>query len=147
MQVCSEEKRVEKLLKKRCSVPVNLFWGSTLYHIDHGSPSLPIMSYGQMLIFITNLVQQAFSSIRNVPDVYTQFRKRMEDVRVFVTPTLSAWLINTLRQEGIIRPLFPTPATLKPLPEELNDKGEVPALSDLLQEAMEEDKEYCYMMN
>jgi hypothetical protein len=84
MQVCSEEADVEKRLKKTCTVPVNLFWGSTLYHIDHGttdqlhsSPACTMLSF-----LLVRTVLRVFGSVKHIPDVYTQFRKRMEDVRL-----------------------------------------------------------------
>lgn len=104
-EVCSEEVDVEKRLKKKCTVPVHLFWGSTLYHIDH--------------------VLKVFGSVKRVPDVYTQFRKRMEE-------------------EGVVRPLFSTPATLKPVPGEISDKGDLPTPGELLKDAMDEDSTSCH---
>jgi hypothetical protein len=49
---------------------------------------------------------------------------------------------NPPPKDGIIRPLFPTPDALKPLPKEMTDKGGMPTLAELLNESMEEATEY-----
>ena len=73
---------MEKRLKKKCTVPVHLFWGSTLYHIDHGTrgASLNTTFVVATLLTSSSTVLKVFGSVKRVPDVYTQFRKRMEEV-------------------------------------------------------------------
>jgi hypothetical protein len=82
LQVCSEEVDVEKRLKKKCTVPVHLFWGSTLYHIDHGTRGASLNTTFVVATLLTSgsTVLKVFGSVKRVPDVYTQFRKRMEEV-------------------------------------------------------------------
>ncbi|KAF7669269.1 hypothetical protein LDENG_00203350 [Lucifuga dentata] len=60
-----------------------------------------------------------FNHTARLPDVYTQFRKAVET-------------------QSSIRPLFPTPGQLKPLPPEL-EEGAIPTVEDLQQTGCETD--------
>ncbi|XP_005098342.1 cryptochrome DASH isoform X2 [Aplysia californica] len=87
-EVMEEEVKVEKAIEAHVNVPVNTTWGHTLYHVE----DLP------------------FQPIR-LPDVYTQFRKKVED--------------NTT-----IRKCVHVPDALKPLPEGI-EVGSLPSYEDL----------------
>lgn len=89
-EVTSEELQVEQALKSVLAdlgIALKPFWGHTLYHPDE----LP-------------------SEIAQLPEVFTQFRKQVE-------------------QRAIVRRAFPTPKQLLPLPEIA--VGELPQLADL----------------
>ncbi|KAM8881871.1 cryptochrome DASH [Synchiropus picturatus] len=91
-EVTSEELNVERRVKEVCTqlkVKVHSCWGSTLYHRDE----LP------------------FHHISRLPDVYTQFRKAVEE-------------------KSRVRPLIPTPEQLRPLPQGLQE-GDIPTPEDL----------------
>ncbi|NEO33777.1 MAG: DASH family cryptochrome [Symploca sp. SIO3C6] len=88
-EVTSEELAVESALKKALSqigVKVQSFWGTTLFHIN----DLPF-------------------SIPQIPEIFTQFRKRVE-------------------KSSTVAPTFPTPESLPPLPE--IEVGKIPKLAD-----------------
>ncbi len=88
-EVTSEELAVEKALSKALKplgAALKSFWGHTLYHPDN----LPF-------------------GISNIPEVFTNFRKRVE-------------------QSSEVAPTFPTPKRLPPLPE--IDTGTLPQLAD-----------------
>eukprot|EP00002_Diphylleia_rotans_P027406 TRINITY_DN5493_c0_g1_i2.p1 TRINITY_DN5493_c0_g1~~TRINITY_DN5493_c0_g1_i2.p1 ORF type:complete len:418 (-),score=56.84 TRINITY_DN5493_c0_g1_i2:520-1773(-) len=90
-ETTSEEIDVETKVARACqshNATLNLVWGSTLFHID----DIPFRP-------------------RDVPDIFTTFRKRVEN-------------------ESQIRNLFPRPEKLDSLPEVL-DAGNVPRLEDL----------------
>jgi len=90
-EVTAEELRVEKALAKKLRLQgVNLksYWGATLHHLD----DLPL-------------------KIADLPDVFTQYRKRIE-------------------KSSDIRPTFPTPDRLPPLPPEMSS-GDLPTLEAL----------------
>ncbi|KAK7504845.1 hypothetical protein BaRGS_00003873 [Batillaria attramentaria] len=86
-EVTQEEVDVEKKLKEKCGVKVHTVWGHTLNHVD----DLPFKPH-------------------NLPDVYTQFRKRVESQ-------------DRVRQE------IAMPETLRPLPPDV-DPGNVPSFDD-----------------
>ncbi|KAG9283299.1 cryptochrome DASH-like [Astyanax mexicanus] len=93
-EVTSEEKQVEKKLKHVCfqnKVKIQTFWGSTLYHRD----DLP------------------FRHIGGLPDVYTAFRKAVEE------------------RSGV-RPVLPSADHIRPLPPGL-EEGPIPTFEDLEQ--------------
>ena len=96
-EITKEETDVECELGKLCkkeNVSVKSFWGMTLYHID----DLP------------------YPSVMAVPDLYTDFRKKIEN----------------LRNGCNVRPLIETPTILKPLPHFLKDiTGNIPDLKEL----------------
>ncbi|RUS80278.1 hypothetical protein EGW08_011962 [Elysia chlorotica] len=83
-----EEKRVERAIQTKCNVAIESLWGHTLYHVE----DLPFQP-------------------KHLPDVYTEFRKRVEN-------------------RAVIRKCFPTPSSLKPLPPDI-DEGKMPTLADL----------------
>ena len=91
-EVTKEETDVEaqiiKFCKKLC-IDVKMLWGSTLYHPE----DIP------------------FSS-QNIPNTYTEFRKRVEN-------------------SSPVRSLIALPQHLKPLPPVKGKLGDVPSLSDL----------------
>lgn len=91
-EVTKEEIDIEAAIRalcKKAGIDVKIFWGSTLYHPE----DIP------------------FSS-QNVPDTYTSFRKRVENV-------------------SPIRPLIVAPENLRPLPPVKGTLGEIPSLADL----------------
>ncbi|GFR76255.1 cryptochrome DASH-like [Elysia marginata] len=83
-----EEKKVENAIRTQCKVTIENLWGQTLYHVE----DLPFQ-------------------FKHLPDVYTEFRKRVEN-------------------RAAIRKCFPTPSSLKPLPQDI-DEGRIPSLTDL----------------
>ncbi|GFO07232.1 cryptochrome dash-like [Plakobranchus ocellatus] len=83
-----EEKRVENAIRSKSSVSVTSIWGHTLYHVE----DLPFQP-------------------KHLPDVYTEFRKRVEG-------------------RASIRKCFTMPPSLKPLPTDL-EEGNIPTMSDL----------------
>ena len=90
-EVTSEETRVEKALEKKLApldVRLTPFWGGTLDHLD----DLPM-------------------AISDLPDVFTQYRKRIE-------------------KQSEIRPTFSTPQGLSPIPQEI-EAGNLPTLEQL----------------
>ncbi|XP_071079721.1 cryptochrome DASH-like [Haliotis cracherodii] len=87
-EVTEEELTVEQGLNKKCGVKVHTVWGHTLHHKED-VPFNP----------------------KNVPDVYTQFRKRVED-------------------QAPVRSVIPTPDMLKPLPSGI-EEGTIPTPCDL----------------
>lgn len=87
----SEELKVEGEIEKKLfheKADLELFWGVTLYHIA----DLPFL-------------------VRQIPDVFTPFRKKVEKL-------------------AEIREPFPTPDKLNSIDDKI-DSGEIPALSDL----------------
>ncbi|XP_076463876.1 cryptochrome DASH-like [Babylonia areolata] len=86
-EVCQEEVDVEKALKSKCGVKVHTVWGHTLTHVD----DLPFKP-------------------QNLPDVYTQFRKRVE-------------------ASDRVRHVVPTPDKLRPVPPGL-DPGNIPSTEE-----------------
>ena len=89
-EVTAEEADVERAVEavlKQLQVSSEVYWGATLYHPD----DLPF-------------------EISRLPEVFTQFRKAVE-------------------QESQIFPTFATPDKLPPLPAEV-DPGEIPTLAD-----------------
>nr|AWY11212.1 cryptochrome dash [Hermissenda crassicornis] len=87
-EVTDEEVQVEKALQSSVGVTVSTVWGHTLHHLD----DLPFQP-------------------RNLPDIYTQFRKSVED--------------NTP-----VRKCFQLPDKLKPLPSNV-DPGVLPTIQKL----------------
>ena len=90
-EVTAEEIRVEKTLKKQLEsqgIKLTSYWGATLHHLD----DLPI-------------------AIDDLPDVFTQYRKQVEN-----------------RSE--IRSCFPTPEKLPTLPSEITI-GHLPTVEEL----------------
>lgn len=83
-----EEKKVENAIRTKCNVSIENLWGHTLYHVE----DLPFQP-------------------KQLPDVYTEFRKRVEG-------------------RASIRQCFPTPSSLKPLPENI-EEGQLPTLAAL----------------
>ncbi|XP_022106989.1 cryptochrome DASH-like [Acanthaster planci] len=83
-----EELDVEAAIAKSCQVPVQKFWGSTLYHRD----DIPFR-------------------IRELPNVFTEFRKKTEN-------------------QSRVRPTFPMPSRLNPLPPGI-DPGLTPSMEDM----------------
>ncbi|KAK3776611.1 hypothetical protein RRG08_063315 [Elysia crispata] len=83
-----EEKKVEVAIQTKCNVSIQSLWGHTLYHVE----DLPFQP-------------------KQLPDVYTEFRKRVEG-------------------RAAIRKCFLTPSSLKPLPHDI-DEGNIPTLLDL----------------
>ena len=91
-EVTKEETDVEEELKNLCTrlgIEMKSFWGSTLYHLQ----DIPF-------------------SVQDIPDTYTGFRKRVENI-------------------ALIRPLISLPDRLKPLPPVQGKLGDIPTLSDL----------------
>ena len=89
-EVTSEELVVETALKQALeplNVPLKAFWGHTLYHPE----DLPF-------------------EIHQIPELFTQFRKQVE-------------------QKATVNPVLPSPRLLKSLPEGV-DTGEIPTLDD-----------------
>ena len=89
-EATDEEIEVEDALERHLqsiNIPMRFFWGSTLFHYD----DLPF-------------------AIEELPDVFTNFRKKME-------------------RKMEIRPSFPTPSTIK-VPSDVNS-GELPSLQNL----------------
>lgn len=118
----SEELNVEKKVKVVCAqlkVKVHTCWGSTLYHRDD-LPFHHIARYGVTYPLcvpinrnkVTRLVKRDLSSFcsSRLPDVYTQFRKAVES-------------------QSSVRPVFPTPEHLKPIPPGL-EAGAIPTAED-----------------
>lgn len=66
---------MEKQLKKKCTVPIHLFWGSMLYHINH-SINLNTTLARATLLTSSSTVLKVFGSVKHVP----QFHKCMEEV-------------------------------------------------------------------
>lgn len=87
-EVTQEELDVEKSIKKHCGVNIKTFWGHTLYHRE----DLPF-------------------SPSQTPDVYTQFRKRVES-------------------QAPVRKCLDMPKSFRPLPEGV-EEGEIPTNKDL----------------
>lgn len=134
-KITSEELNVEKSVKDVCAqmkVKVHTCWGSTLYHRD----DLPFhhMSRWPNIQFLLDILSFLYSAILweingknwvlgissnlsswfvRLPDVYTQFRKAVET-------------------QSEVRPVFPTPEQLKPLPQGL-EEGAIPTAEDLQQ--------------
>ena len=95
-EITKEETDVEDELLKLCkkeNVTVKSFWGLTLYHLE----DLP------------------FSSVRSLPDTYTEFRKNVE-------------------ARSRVRPLIPLPERLKPVPAAVTSDhiGRIPSLEELV---------------
>ncbi|KAK7104365.1 hypothetical protein V1264_019096 [Littorina saxatilis] len=86
-EICKEEVDVEKALGSKCGVKVHTVWGHTLTHVD----DLPFKP-------------------QNLPDVYTQFRKKVES-------------------HDRVRHIVPTPDKVKPLPPGI-DPGNIPNMED-----------------
>ncbi|XP_061166164.1 eIF-2-alpha kinase GCN2-like [Saccostrea echinata] len=87
-EVTQEEVDVEKSIRKCCGVNIQTFWGHTLYHKD----DLPF-------------------SPTQTPDVYTQFRKRVE-------------------AQAPVRKCLGMPESFKPLPQGV-EEGDIPTNKDL----------------
>ena len=94
-EVTSEEKSTEERVRSNLSVPLEFYWGHSLYHPD----DLPF-------------------EISELPDVFTQFRKKVE-------------------KKSQIREPFPEPDNLKFIKTE--DAGEIPEPEDLDVERQEPD--------
>lgn len=122
-QVISEELNVEKRVKDVCAelkVKVHTCWGSTLYHRDdlpfHHISRLERMSgekAGSFFLSVVNETLRITCGVVRLPDVYTQFRKPVES-------------------QCRVRPVFPSPEHLKPLPQGL-EEGAIPTAEDLEQ--------------
>ncbi|KAK3093415.1 hypothetical protein FSP39_015400 [Pinctada imbricata] len=87
-EVTDEEVKVENAIKEKSGVKVETFWGHTLYHKD----DLPF-------------------SPKQLPDVYTQFRKRVEG-------------------QSPVRKCIVMPDKLNPLPEGI-EAGDIPTVQQL----------------
>ena len=85
-----EERSLINLCKKQ-GINFKTFWGSSLYHKD----DLPF-----------NKIRRSESQIPDVPDVYTEFRKSVEN-------------------KAKVRPPFQAPASLPPLPTNI-ESDEMP---------------------
>lgn len=90
-EVTAEETQVEAAVVSKLDalgVAANTYWGATLFHVD----DLPF-------------------AIAKLPEVFTQFRKKVE-------------------AHSTVYPTFPTPQQLPPLPAGL-EPGDIPTLADL----------------
>lgn len=124
-KITPEELNVEKRVKDVCAqmkVKVHTCWGSTLYHRDdlpfhHMSRWPSIQFLLDILFFYTAILLGISPNLSSwfvrLPDVYTQFRKAVET-------------------QSKVRPVFPTPEQLKPLPQGL-EEGAIPTAEDLQQ--------------
>ncbi|ESP04181.1 hypothetical protein LOTGIDRAFT_224047 [Lottia gigantea] len=100
-EVTQEEIDVEAALNKSCGVKIQTFWNSTLFHKDD-------LSF----------------SIKQLPDVFSQFRKRAET-------------------ECSVRSVIPTPETFKPLPQGI-EEGNIPTCEDLGVENVPQDSRTAF---
>lgn len=102
----------------RLKVNVHTCWGSTLYHRDdvpfpHMSRFERIDCFHLISVNLLKIYNGVSSDRIRLPDVYTQFRKAVEN-------------------QSRVRPVFPTPVRLHPLPPGL-EEGAIPTAEDLQQ--------------
>lgn len=112
-EITKEETDVEAELHQLCkeeTVTIKSLWGLTLYHLD----DLP------------------YPSVMSVPDLYTDFRKKIENVK----------------NGCVVRPLMPTPNALKPLPDFIHGiAGCIPNLQAFMKEEFVADHRTAFPFN